>query len=457
MSHQRDSFVTKFGIVAAVAGSAIGLGNIWKYPYMVGANGGSAFILVYILAVIFFGYPLACSELALGRKLRMNTVDAFHALGKNKFWKFVGFLPLITMLLITSYYVMITGWVAWYFLISIGGQIREVPATTLPADFYKKLFSQMTASIPIVLTTSTVLLILVALVNARGIKKGIETCSKIMMPILFVLIIILIGYSVTLPGFGKACAYMCKPDFTAIKPSVIVAAIGQTFLSLSLAMGILTTYGSYIDKSQDIRSISKQMVIMDTTIAILAGFAIFPAVFTYGLEPGMGPGLIFMSLPQVFLKMAGGALFAPAFFALVLLAAFTSLISLFELLATYLIEKFRISRYMACAWGVAILFFGLLLCTISQRPDSNILVFGSKTVLDIFDYFTNNITLPITGMLICILVGFRWKTENLEKELAIGAKKTASLIEQRTFDILIKWIAPPIIFVLMVVWIYSAS
>ncbi len=458
MQTHHDSFLTKFGIVAAVAGSAVGLGNIWKFPYMVTNNGGGAFIIVYILAVIFMGYPLVCTELAIGRFTHKNTVDAFSAIRNTRFWRMLGYLPLITMLLITPYYLMITGWVLWYLILSCMGQLHHVPNNVEPTAFFDQTFTNLTASLPLSLTITLIAFFFVTVINARGIKSGIEKCSKIMMPILFFILLAMIIYSFTLSGFGQAFSYMFKPDFSAIHPSVIIAAIGQAFLSLSIAMGILITYGIYIKKEQDIRSIARQIIVADTSVAILAGLAIFPGMFTYGVKSDAGPSLIFMTLPQVFLQMPGGRIFSILFFSLVFLAALTSLISLFEGPVTFLQQRFSMNRIKACSIsfiGIALL---ATLVIISQSPDSA-LVFGTArmTVFTIFDYFTNNITLPITGMLICVLTGFVWKTSSLEQELAYGALKPVSKFERVIFDWIIRWVAAPLIVIVMIAWIYQSA
>ncbi len=321
--NSREHFNSKLGIIAAAAGSAIGLGNIWKFPYMTGKFGGGAFILVYLIAIALMGFPLIYSEFALGRKAKSNAVDTFGIISGKKGWNTVGFLAIVTVFLISTFYMMITGWVIYYLWHSITGSLYNVPEALSSTQHFQEVFATMNSSMWVPLIFAIIAICITGLINAQGIKEGVEKYSKIMMPILFIIFIILIGYSTTLPGFKQSLSFLFKPDFSELTPTVIISAIGQAFFSLSLGMGALITYGSYISKKENLRKLAIEVCIADTVIALFAGLLIFPAVFTYQLEPTAGPSLIFISLPQVFLQMPGGRLFSILFFLLFIVSAIT--------------------------------------------------------------------------------------------------------------------------------------
>lgn len=443
----RDNFNSKLGIIAAAAGSAIGLGNIWKFPYMAGKFGGGAFILIYLIAILLMGFPLIYAEFALGRKARTNAVDTFSIVTGKKSWNIVGFLAVGTVFLISTFYMMITGWVIYYLWHSVTGSLYVIPETLNSTEHFQNVFSTMNSSMWIPLIFAIIAICITGFINSKGIKDGVEKYSKIMMPILFVIFIILIGYSTTLPGFKDSINFLFKPKFSEITPTVIISAIGQAFFSLSLGMGALITYGSYISDKEDLRKLALEVSIADTLIALFAGLLIFPAVFTYQLEPTAGPSLIFISLPQVFLKMPGGRAFSILFFLLIIVAAITSMVSMLEIMITYVDEKTKYSR-KASTWLVVLaVSIGGFINIAGEGPLSNIKIAG-KTIFDSLDYLTNNITIPLVAVLTAIVATWIWKTKNLNKELELGGNSAGTL--DQFFNFMLKWIIPPAIMILMI-------
>ncbi len=443
----RDGFNSKLGIIAAAAGSAIGLGNIWKFPYMAGKFGGGAFILIYILAIIIMGYPLIYCEFALGRKAKCNAVDTYGLVTGNKKWGVVGWIAITTVFLISTFYMMITGWVIYYLWHSITGTLYAIPEGLYAKDYFSDVFIQMNHGMWTPLMFALIAICLTGWINARGIKEGVEKYSKIMMPILFILFVLLIMYSITLDGFKEALVFLFKPDLNAITPTVIISAIGQAFFSLSIGMGALLTYGSYISDKENLRQLAVEVSIADTVIALFAGLLIFPAVFTYHLEPTAGPSLIFISLPQVFLKMPGGRVFSCLFFLLITVAAVTSMISMLEIMITFIDERTKLSRKTATWFTVLLVSIGGCINIAGEGPLSFIQL-GGKTIFECLDYLTNNITIPLVAVLTAIIATWIWKIPQFNKELAIGSNKSAPL--NRFFNLLLKWIIPPTIIVLMI-------
>ncbi|MEF9959115.1 MAG: sodium-dependent transporter [Niameybacter sp.] len=445
--NERDSFSSKLGIIAAAAGSAIGLGNIWKFPYMAGENGGGAFIVVYLLATILIGYPLIYTEFAIGRNARSNALDAFSKVTKNKKFNIVGYLAVGTVFLVATFYAMIAGWVIYYFFLSLTGGLYDVQAGMNLPDHFTMVFDTMNTHVIWPLLGAIVAIASTGFINFSGIKDGVEKYSKILMPLLFVIFIVLIGYSTTLDGFKEAVTFLFKPDFSALTTRTVISAIGQAFFSLSLGMGLLATYGSYVPKSENIRTISRQVVIADTIIALFSGLLIFPAVFTYGGSPAAGPSLIFKALPQVFSQMPGGRWFGALFFLLVIVASVTSMISIFEIIITCLVEKMNFNRHKATLVVVAAVLVGTIINILGEGPWSSFTI-GGMTIFGLLDYATNNITIPLTGALTAIVATWFWKYIKMEKELTSdGVYKSTA--EGPFFFGLLKWVVPPMILVLI--------
>ena len=442
MNEKRSSFSGKLGFVLAAAGSAVGLGNIWRFPYLAAKYGGGIFLLVYIILAVTFGYALMTAEIAIGRKTGLSVVGAFKSL--NKKFSFIGWLAALIPVIILPYYSVIGGWVMKYLYAFISGS-----GTLAAADGY---FGRFISSAGEPVLWFCIFLGITALVVLFGVEKGIEKVSKVMMPVLIALSLAIAIYSLTMPGALEGLKYYVLPDFTrleantfgeyaAILGKTALAAMGQMFYSMSLAMGIMITYGSYMKKDVSIDSSVKQIEIFDTGVAFLAGLMIIPAVFAFsGGTPealGAGPSLMFITLPKVFETMAGGAIIGAAFFILVLFAALTSSISLFETVLSFICDKTKLGRKMACLIVfVGSVLVGLLSCFGYSIWDS-VLVFGYQ-FLDFFDFASNSVLMPVVAFLTCIFVGYVIKPKAILDEVALSGK----VGRRGIFVVMIKYIAP---------------
>ena len=435
---ERGNWSSQVGFIAAAAGSAVGLGNIWKFPYITGQYGGAAFVLVYLLFVILVCIPIMNSELLVGRKSGKNAVGAFKELAPGTPWWLVGLMGIIAGFVILSYYSVIAGWATAYIFKS--GAYMAAGAD--PADVF---VSFITAPLTPIIWHAIFMLICIWIVMA-GIEKGIEKYSKILMPILVLLLLVLIVRSVTLPGAGAGLSFYLKPDFSKLSAEGILAALGQAFFSLSLGMGCMITYGSYLKKDQDIPANSYWIAGTDTAIALLAGLAIFPAVFAFGLEPGAGPGLTFITVPAVFASMGAiGHFFGILFFILLTVAAITSAISLLEVVSAYFIDEAKWNRKKA-AWIMGIIIFLLgVPSSLGIGVWSGYKFIGGRDFLDSLDFIASNILLPVGGFLLLIFVGWYWGTDKAVEEGNIGAKGALTLGGGYRF--LVKYVAPIAIFI----------
>lgn len=434
---KRDNFATRLGLLAAAAGSAVGLGNIWKFPYITGKNGGAAFILVYLVCIVLIGVPVMLSEFALGRKTQANAVGAYKKLEPKKSWYLTGILSVLTAFIILSYYAIIAGWVFSYISKAITGKLTSIAPSAL-GDYFNGIISQTAQP----LFWNFVVLAITAFVVIAGVKDGVEKYSKMLMPILFVLLIILMVRSVTLHGASKGLEFLFKPDFSQLTPASILEAVGHAFYSLSLGMGIIMTYGSYIKKEENLVSLSLQVTVLDTLVALMAGIVIFPAVFAYGLEPNSGPALIFVTLPAVFKSMPFGSFFATLFFALIAIAAITSTISLLEVVVACFTEQFSIERKKATILISIALFIVGIPSTLSFGVWSDVSIFG-KSIFDAFDFLTSNIFLPFAGILVCIFVGWIWGSKNAAKEISSYGAFSFKL--EKVYSFVVKVLAPVVI------------
>jgi len=434
----RGNWSSQFGFIAAAAGSAVGLGNIWKFPYITGQYGGAAFVLVYLLFVILVCVPIMNSELLVGRKSGKNAVGAFKELAPKSSWWIVGLMGIIAGFAILSFYSVVAGWATAYIFKS--GAYMAAGAD--PADVF---VSFITSPVTPIIWHAIFMLICIWIVMA-GIEKGIEKYSKILMPVLIILLLILIVRSVTLPGAGAGLSFYLKPDFSKLSAEGILAALGQAFFSLSLGMGCMITYGSYLKKDQDIPANSYWIAGADTGIALLAGLAIFPAVFAFGLDAGAGPGLTFITIPAVFASMGAiGHFFGILFFILLTVAAITSAISLLEVVCAYFIDEVKWNRKKA-AWIMGIIIFLLgIPSSLGQGVWSSYRFIGGRDFLDSVDFIASNILLPLGGFLLCIFIGWYWGTDKAVEEGNIGAKGAITLGGGYRF--LIKYVAPIAIFV----------
>jgi NSS family neurotransmitter:Na+ symporter len=400
MSENRDQWGSRFGFIMAAAGSAIGLGNIWRFPYITGKFGGAAFVLIYLAVVLIIGMSVMLAEFVIGRNAQSDAVGSFRKLGGGA-WPLVGWMGFFCGFVILSYYAVIAGWTVAYMFKSLGGLMSEAAAGKA-GDVFGAFVSDPVQSI----AYHVVVMAITTGIIYKGISGGIEKCCKILMPALFVLLLVLIVRSVTLPGSGAGLEFYLKPDLSKITNQAILAAVGQGFFSLSLGMGCMITYGSYLSKKEYLPSIARTVVLLDTTIAILAGFVIFPAVFAFGIEPGAGPGLTFVTLPAVFAKMPMGAIFSFAFFLLLFIAALTSAISLLEVVVTYCIDQLRWNRAKAAIiMGTAIALLGI---PSALSVGGHIPQVAGKDFLDAADFITNNVIMPLGGIFISVFVGWIW-------------------------------------------------
>lgn len=431
---RREGFSGRVGLIAAAAGSAIGLGNIWKFPYILGRNGGGAFLIVYLICIAIIGLPLVLTEFAIGRKGQANAVQAFeNIMPKKKFWKFAGTLSMITSFIILSFYSMIAGWVFAYMFKYMTGSLSKVPVSGL-TDYFNNLAGSYE---PIFWTV--VVLAITAFIVHSGIKDGIEKCSKILMPVLLVLLGVLMVRSLTLDGAMEGIKFLFKPNFSSLDGKAFLEALAHCFYSLSIGLGILITFGSYTSKEEDIPKVALSLTLADTGIALIAGLVIFPAVFAYGFEPTAGVGLIFMTIPAVFNEMPLGTLFGSLFFLAVGVAAITSTTSLLEVATSVVTEKFNISRTKAVVMLTALLGALSVLSILSFGDLSDVTIFG-KTFFDIFDFSTEKIFLPAVGLMTCLFAGWVWKPKNVEEELCCGGNSTFKL--SKIYSFIIKFVAP---------------
>jgi len=411
MAQQRTQFVSKFGAIAAAVGSAVGLGNIWKFPYIVGQNGGAAFLLVYFLCVLLMGFPALITELSIGRMSQSNPIDAFHKLSGNHRWTFVGIMGVVAAFLILGFYLVVAGWSLEYIVQSVS----TFSFQNMSAEQIEQSFATFSSGSIRPYVWAIVFIALNIIVIVMGVQKGIEKCSEILMPILFLVIICLAVRAYFLPNSSAGYDFYLTPDFSKITPSVVLSALGQSFFSLSLGLGTILIYGSYM-QSGNIVHTSWQIALLDTLIAFLAGMVIFPAVFAYGIEPGEGPSLAFVALPAVFSQMPGGIIFSILFFLLLTIAALTSTISLFETCTASVAEHFKIKRSTSLVILSVLLTIASLLCCASLNPDLHLSFFG-KTVFDWFDYVTSDFLLPLGGMAMSIFLGWCYSKEKLHKAL----------------------------------------
>ena len=431
MEKQRDSFSGKLGFVFAAAGSAVGLGNLWRFPYLAAKYGGGIFILVYLVLALTLGFTLMLTEIAIGRKTGTSAVAAFQKLDKR--FGFVGYLACIVPFIITPYYCVIGGWVIKYLAAFVTGQV-----STAAKDNY---FTSFIAAPIEPIIWFLIFALLTAVVVIIGVQKGIEKASTIMMPILVVLIVGICIFCVTRPGALDGVKYYLLPDFSAFSPTTVLAAMGQLFYSMSLAMGIMITYGSYMKKDTDLRGSVRQIEIFDTAIAILAGLMIVPSVFVFsgGSEEalGKGPSLMFITLPKVFESMRLGGLIGAAFFILVLFAALTSAISLLETNVSIVCDKLHWNRKKGTI--IVSIYVIIMGCIISLGfgPLSFITIIGLG-LLDFFDFISNSILMPIVALLTCISIGFFIKPQTIIDEVEINKP----LKEKKFYILMLKWGAP---------------
>ena len=424
----RSSFTGKIGFVLAAAGSAVGLGNIWRFPYLAAKYGGGIFLLVYIILAVSFGFSLMAAEIALGRKTGLSAIGAFRVLDKR--FSFVGYLAALVPAIILPYYSVIGGWVTKYLVAFVDGNAMN----TTHDDYFTGFISNTAEP----LIWFLVFIGITAVVVMCGVEKGVENVSKFMMPILVVLSVVIAIYAMFMPGAMDGVRYYLLPDFSKFSATTVLAAMGQLFYSMSLAMGIMITYGSYMKKNVNPESSVRQIEIFDTGIAFFAGLMIIPAVFVFsGGTPealGKGPSLMFITLPKVFESMPGGTFIGIAFFVMVLFAALTSSISLMETVVSIVCDKFKMKRIPAC---VAVLVFSVLLGFLSSTGYGllgNVKLIGMQ-FLDFFDFVSNSVLMPIVALCTCIFVGFFIKPKAIIEEVETDGVKFKG---KKLFSVVIK-------------------
>ena len=437
----RDTFGSRAAVIMAMAGSAIGLGNIWRFPYVVGENGGAAFILVYVAATLILSLPIFLGESIIGRRSHANCRGAMERLAPGTGWKWLGYLSVLTPMIIVSYYSVVGGWSLDYLCKSLTFSFVKDSEATIAA-----MFGGLISSVWTPILFHTLFLAASAVVVMLGVKGGIERFSKICLPVLFLLIVVIAVYSVTLPGARAGVDYLLKPDFSKLTPRSCAFALGQSFYSLSLGMGIIITYSSYVRKDENLLVSGIGTAVFDLFFALLAGFAIMPAVFAAGIEPSSGAGLIFNTLPYIFHQMGEtmpvlSSVAAILFFVTILFAAMTSSISLLEVGVSYLIEEKGLRRPAACAVVFAATWTVGVLCSLSFGPLAGLQLFGNG-IFDFLDKFSSNFLLTVGGLLAVLFVGWKMKKADVREEFTnAGSLK----INGRFFGVfwfLIRYVAP---------------
>jgi len=412
----REHWGSRLGFILAASGSAVGLGNIWKYPHMAGENGGAAFTVVYLLCILIVGLPIVIGEFVLGRKTQLNPVGAYESLAPNSNWKWVGMLGVASAFVILSFYGVVGGWTLKYTLISLSGGFQELAGNP---DLSGKTFNSFITSTAPPVFWQILFMTVTIFVIVQGVKGGIEKWTKIMMPAILVILVMLMVRGLTLPNGDQALGFLFKPKFEDLTASSIVLALGHAFFTLSLGMGTMITYGSYLRSDQNLMTSALWIIVLDTAIAMMAGVAIFSTVFAMGADPGSGPGLIFVVLPTIFPKIAGGAIWGTLFFFLLFMAALTSALSILEVITAYFIDEKGWSRKRATIiFGGVVTLVGAF-CSLSMGS-FNITSFIGMSFFDVLDYLSSKYMLPIGGMLCAVFVLYRWGIPSFVAELVVG-------------------------------------
>jgi NSS family neurotransmitter:Na+ symporter len=419
MSNQREQWGSKLGFILAASGSAVGIGNIWKYPHMAGQNGGAAFTVVYLVCILVVGLSIVIAEFVIGRRTQLSPVGAFETLAPKTNWKWVGFLGVASAFVILSFYGVVGGWIMKYIIISVTGGFKELAGDPAAAGSVFNNFITGTWS-PIFFQVIFMTVCIWVIVN--GVKGGIEKWSKIMMPLIIILLGALAVRGMTLPGGMEGISFLFNPRFEDLTASSVVLALGHSFFTLSLGMGTMITYGSYLGRKQNLLNSALWVIALDTAIAMLAGVAIFTTVFALGANPAEGPGLIFVVLPSVFPQLDAGTLWGTLFFFLLFMAALTSAISILEVVTAYFIDQKGWTRKKATIrFGIVITIVGVF-CSISLGGGINITAFLGMSFFDFMDYLSSKYMLPIGGMLTAIFVLKKWRVPNFFNELKNGLK-----------------------------------
>lgn len=430
----RSQFVTKTGVIAATVGSAVGLGNIWRFPYEAGVHGGGAFLLIYLACVFLMGVPVIVSEFAIGRGTHKNAKGAFASLAPSSPLRFVPYMGIVASMMILSFYSVVAGWILEYLYQSFTGLFSPEGTESYGSRFNEFISSSWRPAMWVVIFLSLNYLVLV-----RGIEKGIEKVSNILMPLLFLILVALCINSLTLPGAKEGLTFLFKPDFTCVTPSVVIGAMGQAFFSLSIGLTCMLTYASYFSDSTRLVRSATITAVLDTMVAVMAGVLIFPAVFTFGMEPQAGPTLVFVTLPEIFAQMPGGNIWLILFFILLFFASISSTISMSEISISFFIEEHALSRPKATSVNTAICMAFGVLCALSFGRLSDFTIFG-MTLFNLFDYVSSNICLPLGGMAITIFAG--WTVSDKFLKSQIVAPGEAPSLASKFLVFCIRYVAP---------------
>ncbi|MGB5850602.1 MAG: sodium-dependent transporter [Ignavibacteriaceae bacterium] len=446
MEQKRENWGSKTGFILAAAGSAIGLGNIWKFPYIAGENGGASFIIVYLVCIAIIGLPVLIAEILIGRTTQRDPVGAFYKLSNSKFWASVGGMGIVGGFLILSFYAVIAGWALGYIVEALKGSFFNF---TEPASS-AKYFGNLVGDIYWILGYFILFMLITAVIVWSGIQKGIERGSKIMMPILFFLLIVLMIRGLTLEGADNGMKFLLEPDWSKINAQSVLIALGHAFFTLSLGMGAMLTYGSYMSKKTSVPTSALQIVFLDTLIALIAGIAIFTSVFAAGLDPAAGPGLIFHTLPSVFVKMPGGYIFSILFFVLLTIAALTSSISLLQVVVSYFIDERGWPRHKAVIILASVIFLLGIPSALSFNVLADFKIFGLN-FFALVDFIASNVLLPLGGLLISIFVAWVWGFDKALVNLREGAEKLFdnNPLVIKFWQIFLRYFAPILIFLVL--------
>lgn len=435
MSKPRAQFATRIGVIAASVGSAIGLGNIWRFPYEAGQHGGGAFLLIYILFVFAIGVPIICSEFLIGRSSHSNVLGAFQKLErKGSKWHLISYVGILSSLMILSFYSVVAGWTLEYTIQSVAGGLKDSSPDYL-ANYFQEFTTQSNRS----LMWTIVFLLLNYLIIRKGLKNGIERMSNIMTPLLFVILLVFCVNSLMMPGAADGLKFLFVPVFSKITPKVMLGALGQAFFSLSLGVSTLITYASYFKKDVPLVRSASIIAGLDTLFAIVAGLIIFPALFTYGIEPTEGPKLVFEVLPYIFSQTPGGQIWAAAFFFLLFLASITSTISMSEISISFFCEEWKMTREKASMLNTVIAIVFGSLCALSFGAAADWKIFG-MTVFDLFNFTTANLLMPVCGIVFAIFAGWF-----MDKKLVRSQLTNDETLKVRTYKSIVfslRYIAP---------------
>lgn len=438
----RAQFVTRTGVIAATVGSAVGLGNIWRFPYEAGMHGGGAFLLIYLGCVFIVGLPVMLAEFVIGRSTHKGALGAIEQLAPGSAFKLVPYMGIVASLMILSFYSVVAGWILEYLWQSVYQALYHTPVNDYAAQF-----NTFVANPWRTLMWTLLFLTMNFAVLARGVQKGIERVSNLLMPLLFVILLVFCVNSLMLPGASEGLHFLFFPDFSAVSPSMVIGAMGQAFFSLSLGLACLLTYASYYSDRTPLIKSGVTIAMLDTLVAVMAGIIIFPAVFSYGMAPSAGPKLVFETLPAIFAQMPGGTIWAILFFILLFFASITSTISMSEISIAFFTDEWHMNRRRASALCIGIAMIVGSLCALSFGVLSDIKIFG-KTIFDLLDYASSNILLPIGGVLLSAFTG--WVVDRRIVAAQLSVNHPCPLWLLRTLRIAMRWIAPAAILTIFV-------